>query len=81
MRFLCLLFLLAVGVVAVLFFRENNHELTVTFLQWAITAPAALVVGVAYGLGMLTGWSVVGLLRRSFDTATDFRRREYAQVR
>ncbi len=81
MRFLCLLFLLVVGVAAFLFFRENNQELTVTFLQWAVTAPTALVVGIAYGLGMLTGWSVVGLLRRSFDAATDFRRREYAQVR
>ncbi len=76
MRYLCLLFLLVVGTAAVIFFRENDQGLTVTFLGWAITAPAAAVVGVAYGLGMLTGWSVVGLLRRSFETATDFRRNE-----
>ena len=80
MRFLCLLFLIAVCVVAVLFFRENDQSLTVSFLGWGATAPVAAVVGVAYGLGMLTGWSVLGLLRRSFEGATVFRR-EAPQVR
>jgi hypothetical protein len=80
MRVLCFLFLVAVGVAAFLFFRENSHELTVTFLNWSIHAPVATIVGVAYGLGMLTGWSVVGLLRRSFASATDFRRREATAI-
>ena len=81
MRFLCLLFLIGVSVVAVLFVRANDATLTLSFLEWSIAAPVAAVVGVAYGLGMLTGWSVVGLLRRSFVGATDFRRQEAAQVR
>jgi putative membrane protein len=81
MRFLCLLFLVAVSVAAVIFFRENDQALTLSFLGWGMTAPVAAVVGVAYGLGMLTGWSVVGLLRRSFVGATDFRYREPANVR
>jgi lipopolysaccharide assembly protein A len=81
MRFLCLLFLLAVTAAAAVLFRENDQALTLTFFGRGVTASVAAVVGAAYGLGMLTGWSVVGLLRRSFDTATDFRRREAVHTR
>jgi uncharacterized membrane protein YciS (DUF1049 family) len=81
MRILSLLFLIAVAVVGVVFFRENDQMLTLTFFGWAVSAPVAAVVGVAYGLGMLTGWSLLGLLRRSFEGATDFSRREPAQIR
>jgi uncharacterized membrane protein YciS (DUF1049 family) len=76
MRWVCLLFLLAVTAAAVIFFRENDQAQVISFLGWSITAPVAAVVGISYGLGMLTGWSLLGLLRRSFDAATDFRRRE-----
>jgi lipopolysaccharide assembly protein A len=79
-RFLCLLFLIAVGVAIAGFAMQNNHEVTIQFYDRAITAPVSAVVGVAYALGMLTGWSLVGLLRRSFQRATDFRR-EPAQTR
>lgn len=81
MRFLCLLFLIAVSVAAVLFFRENDQALTVSFLGWSVTASAAAVAGIAYGLGMLTGWSVLGVLRRSLASATEYRRSEAAQLR
>ena len=81
MRFLCLLFLIAVCVAAVVFFHENDQALTISFFNWGVTAPVAAIVGVAYGLGMLTGWSLVGLLRRSWEGATEYRRREAAQVR
>jgi len=46
-----------------------------------VTTSVAALVGIAYGLGMLTGWSLLGLLRRSFDVATDFRRRDMAGIR
>ena len=81
MRWLCLLFLLAVGAAVFVLFRENEQTLTLPFFGRAVTAPVVTVVGIAYGLGMLTGWSVLGLLRRSFDAATDFRRRESVGVR
>jgi uncharacterized membrane protein YciS (DUF1049 family) len=82
MRLLCLLFLLAVGAGIAVFVTQNEQLVTLTFFNQAVTAPVVTVVVVAYGLGMLTGWSFVGLLRRSFQTATDFRdRREPAQVR
>jgi uncharacterized membrane protein YciS (DUF1049 family) len=81
MRWLCLLFLLSVGAAAVVLFRENDQTLTLTCFDRVVTAPVATVVGIAYGLGMLTGWCVLGLLRRSFYSATDFRRRESVGVR
>lgn len=81
MRVVCFLFLIAVGVAATVFVLQNDHALTLTFFNQRITAPVAWVVGIAYGLGMLTGWSVLGLVRRSFERATDFRTREPVEVR
>ena len=78
MRLLCLLFLVVVGLAVTFFFMQNHGEMTLHFYDWAIRAPVAAIIGVVYGLGMLTGWSVVGLLRRSFERATDFREREAA---
>jgi hypothetical protein len=81
MRLLCFLFLLAVGAAITVFVLQNEQQVALTFFNQVGTAPV-VVVAVAYGVGMLTGWSVVGLLRRSFERATDFRdRREPAQVR
>jgi hypothetical protein len=74
MRVLCLIFLVLVAAAVTGFAIQNSHEVTINVYDRAITAPVSAVVGVAYALGMLTGWSVVGVLRRSFERATDFRR-------
>ena len=71
MRFLYLLFLLVFVGAVVAFAVQNQHAATLTFFQWDITASLALVIGVAYVLGMLSGWSVVGMLRRSFRRASE----------
>jgi uncharacterized integral membrane protein len=71
MRFLCFLFLLAFAGAVGLFAYQNQHDVTVTFLKWGFTGSLALVVGAAYLLGMLSGWSVVGMLRRSFGRASE----------
>jgi hypothetical protein len=80
MRLLCILFLVAVGAAAYILFHENDQLLTLTFFGRQFTAPVATMMGIAYVLGMLTGWSLLGLLRRSFSAATDFRRRDTARV-
>ena len=72
MRLLCLLFLVIIGAAIVLFVRENSQDVTMRFWDRTMTLSIAELAGIAYGLGMLTGWSVVGLLRRSFNRATDF---------
>jgi hypothetical protein len=71
MRFLCLLFLLVFAGAVGLFAYQNQHDVTVTFWSWGYTGSLALIVGAAYGLGMLSGWSVVGMLRRSFGRASE----------
>jgi uncharacterized integral membrane protein len=60
-----LILVLFVAAVAVLAYQNNRTE-EVTFLNWHWEPSFPLLVGGAYVLGMLSGWSVVGLLRRSW---------------
>ena len=71
MRFLCLLFLIAFAGAVGYFAYSNSQEVELHFLQWQGTYSVAALAGVAYGLGMLSGWSVVGILRRSLSRATE----------
>lgn len=70
MRILCFLFLIALAGVVAAFAYENQQDVTLKFLQWSWTVNVPLVLGATYALGMLSGWSVVGLLRRSLRRAT-----------
>jgi hypothetical protein len=71
MRALCLLFLLAFAGAVGAFAYYNRQDVSVRFFDWTLTASLAAVAGVAYLLGMLTGWSIVGVLRRSVERVTD----------
>ena len=65
MRLLCFLFFLAfVGAVGLLAY-QNQQEVSLMVLNQSITTSVAILVGVAYLAGMLSGWTVVGMLRRS----------------
>lgn len=70
MRFLSLLFLIVFVAAIGVFAYQNQHEITVAFLNWEVTANVSLVAGAAFLLGMFTGWSIVGLLRRSYYNVT-----------
>jgi uncharacterized membrane protein YciS (DUF1049 family) len=72
MRLFSLLVLVVIVAAIVLFGMENRQPVTLTFWDREMTFPAWGVLGAVYVLGMITGWSVVGLLRRSWDNATDF---------
>jgi predicted ribosomally synthesized peptide with SipW-like signal peptide len=70
MRALCLLFLVAfLGAVGA-FAYFNQQEVSLRMFNWSMTASLALVAGVAYLLGMLSGWTVVGLVRKSVERVT-----------
>jgi uncharacterized integral membrane protein len=56
-----LAFLGAVGVFAI----QNTDIVTVNFWTWKQQGPLALFTIVVYLLGMLSGWAVVGFVRRS----------------
>jgi lipopolysaccharide assembly protein A len=65
MRFVYL-FALVVILVAVVIFAWQNHEReTLRFLNWSVSWPMALFIAVVYVLGMVSGWSVFGFLKRS----------------
>ena len=65
MRMLYFLFLLAFTGAAGLLAYENQHEVTLTVFQNTVTASVPVVVGLSYLAGMLSGWTEVGILRRS----------------
>ena len=75
-----LLFLLITGAI-VLFALENRDPMTLKFYNWQVTAPTAWLIGGVYVLGMLTGSSLIGAMRRSFERATESRERSSAAAR
>ena len=62
------LIILLAGVTA-LFAVQNLQTVTVSFLNWSVTLPIALVVLGAYALGMASGGSVLAFLRHSLRGA------------
>ena len=58
------LLLLFVGAMAI-FVVQNNELATVRFLNYSVSWHLSLVVVIAYFLGMLTGWTLIGFVRRS----------------
>jgi len=55
-------------VAATLIFAVQNFEIvTMSFLGFSARVPLALLVAAVYALGMVTGGSLLALLRRSFQ--------------
>jgi uncharacterized membrane protein YciS (DUF1049 family) len=73
MRFVYLLILLVVLAAIVGFAVQNNEEVTLRFLDRSLSSTLPVLIAVVYALGMLTGWTVVGFLRRSFRRMTERR--------
>jgi hypothetical protein len=67
--FLGLMLLVFLGAVTV-FAMQNGETITVRFGSWQQTTTLAFLTVCVYFLGMLSGWSVVGFLRRSFHRVT-----------
>jgi uncharacterized integral membrane protein len=65
MRLFSFLFLLAFAGAVGLFAWQNRQEVTLNFFQWSVTADMALILGAAFLAGMLSGWSLLGMLRKS----------------
>jgi len=72
-RFLSLIVLLVLAAAVAVFAYQNAVAVDVQFLTWGRTFPLAAVVGAAYVLGMLSGWAVVGVFRRSLRRVTENR--------
>jgi lipopolysaccharide assembly protein A len=59
-------FILLVLLAAVtLFVLQNREDVTLSYLDRKLTTSLAILIAATYGLGMITGWTVLGFLRRS----------------
>jgi uncharacterized integral membrane protein len=71
MRWVYLLLLLVIVAVIVVFIAQNRENETVLFFNQTITAPLALFFVAMYFLGMWSGGTVVGFVRRAYHRATE----------
>ncbi len=71
MRWIYLLILLVIVAVIVVFVVQNNESQTVVFFQQRITAPLSAFFVAVYFLGMWSGGTVVGFLKRAYHQATE----------
>ena len=63
MRFIYLVLLILLAAVTALFALQNLQTITVSFLNWSVTLPIAVVIVGVYFLGMASGGSVLAFLR------------------
>jgi uncharacterized integral membrane protein len=65
MRWLYLIILLVLVVATAVFAFQNQEAVTLRYLDRSITCPLSLLIGIDYFVGMLTGWTLIGVVRRS----------------
>ncbi|MFW6169486.1 MAG: lipopolysaccharide assembly protein LapA domain-containing protein [Planctomycetota bacterium] len=66
MRYVRISITLLLLVVIVVFAVQNRQSVKVSFLVWSVNAPQVFIIVGTYLLGMVTGWGLVELLKRSF---------------
>lgn len=71
MRFISGLFLIAVIAVLGVLAYENNRDTALNAWTWRMDVPLPLLVLAVYVLGMLSGWWMVGLMKRSWQRVTE----------
>ena len=74
MRFVYFLVLLIVLGAVILFAVQNDETVTLQYFNRSLSSPLPLLIAVVYLLGMLSGWTVVGVLKRSLQCVTERRR-------
>lgn len=73
MRFVYFLILLIVLAVVVVFAVQNNETVTLQYLDRSVTSSLPLLIAIVYLLGMVSGWTVIGFLKRSLRRVTERR--------
>jgi len=66
-RWLWLTIIVLFSAVILLFIVQNRDVVSLSYLHFNTRAPFALLVGIAYVVGALTGGSMLALLRRSYE--------------
>ena len=70
MRWFYLLLLVLMAAAVAVFATHNPDPLTVRYPGGAVDATLPQLVAVTYLLGMVSGWTVLGLVRRTLWKAT-----------
>jgi uncharacterized integral membrane protein len=82
MRWVYLVLLLVIVTVIVVFVAQNHEEQTVTFFHQRLTAPLSLFFVAVYFLGMWSGGTVVGFVKRAYHHAIEHEdQKQRAQAR
>ena len=71
MRALYISVLIIIVAALAIFAYQNNESVTLQYFRRSITLPISLLIVAVYLLGMLSGWTVVGFLRRSWRRAME----------
>ena len=71
MRHVYLILLLIIVAAVILFALQNNERVTLRYFDSSATISLPLLIGVVYLLGMVSGWTVVGFLKRSLQRVTE----------
>jgi uncharacterized integral membrane protein len=70
MRWVYLVLLLVIVAIIVVFVAQNREDATVEFINQRLTAPLSVYFVAVYFLGMWSGGTVVGFLKRTYKHAT-----------
>jgi uncharacterized integral membrane protein len=70
MRWVYLILLVVIVTITVVFITQNREDQTVAFFNQKFTAPLALFFVAVYFLGMWSGGTVVGFVKRAYRHAT-----------
>ncbi len=73
MRVLYSILLLILFTIVAVFSVQNRGLVTLGFLNWSLTSPFSLLIVLVYLIGMVSGWTVLGVMRRSFQNIIDGR--------
>ncbi len=79
MRIFCLIFLLLFAAAVGVFAYYNQEAATIRFMDRSWTSSLAEIAGIAYVLGMVSGWTVVGMVRRSTNRVVEAVEQRYTQ--
>jgi putative membrane protein len=71
MRGFYLVILLVLLGATTIFALQNQGTVTLHYLDRSVSSPLSLLIAIVYFLGMLTGWTVVGVVRRSLRRLSD----------
>jgi uncharacterized integral membrane protein len=69
MRWVYLVLLLVIVTITVVFIAQNREDQTVAFFNQRITLPLAVYFVAVYFLGMWSGGTVVGFVKRAYQHA------------